>query len=126
MISTHLQTRSQTRFRSFIEVWLNDLIARRIYPPGASCLHSDLTALIRALPLDVFTGGVIFSSNRWNSILTDAVALIEASAPVNSWQAAQRAAWVEWNTHFLAWLTTSPNGIGASRTKNNRACHSLR
>jgi hypothetical protein len=79
-------------------------------------------AAIKPPPFNGTGSGIIWSSNRWNSEMTDAVALLTAAAStgtVGGWDATDALAWHKWNVQYLNWLLTSENGAVEARATNN-------
>eukprot|EP00038_Savillea_parva_P009743 m.185575 g.185575 ORF g.185575 m.185575 type:complete len:519 (+) comp16481_c0_seq1:78-1634(+) len=62
------------------------------------------------------SSGIIATSLRWNSKVTDAAHLIESSS---SWPTTSQTAFKAWNAAYVNWLTTSSMGMGEGHATNN-------
>ena len=62
------------------------------------------------------SGGIILTSFRWNSQLTDCAALLEGSA---AWTETLDTGFRAWMAAYLDWLLTSPHGQGEAHATNN-------
>lgn len=98
-------------------------IVRTWFLDSATAMNPNLQyAAIKPPPFNGTGSGIIWSSNRWNSQMTDAVALLTAAASDGAgggWDTSDERAWQKWNAAYLHWLTTSANGAVAAQTTNN-------
>ena len=62
--------------------------------------------------------GIIVTSHRWNSRLTDSIALLASTGALPPKVAAGVA---RWNDHYLEWLLTSKNGLAEANMSQNHA-----
>ena len=62
--------------------------------------------------------GIIVTSHRWNSRLTDSIALLASTAVLPEQTAARLA---RWNAQYLEWLLTSRNGLAEADMNQNHA-----
>jgi hypothetical protein len=62
--------------------------------------------------------GLIYTTDRWNSRVTDSAALL-GGAP--GWGAAETAVFAQWNQDYAAWILNSSDGKSEARSENNHA-----
>ena len=84
-------------------------IVRTWFLDSTTAMNPNLQyAAIKPPPFNGTGSGIIWSSLRWNSQMTDAVALLTAAASDGAggdWDSSDQRAWQKWNAEYLQWLT---------------------
>eukprot|EP01050_Picozoa_sp_SAG11_P024948 SAG11_NODE_5471_length_1551_cov_0.935950_1_plen_411_part_10 len=99
-----------------LSVWFIEPVTRISPSPGLIAIVSgDNTTHL----------SISFKAVRWNGWVTDAAALLTASAQPGSgvpgWGSAEVAAFAQWNSEYVHWLISPADGAAKALSKSNHA-----